>query len=226
MKPGQLRRTMVVGIAFIVLLVAGALLMFSGTPETKSSESAAEQAHKWVAELSSSGNRTAIIVGAYVLIVGGLAWVWFTLGLRAWLAPGPLVGRAITSLGVLGAGALFASAMAGASVAGAVAFGNEHVPQDGDVIRIAMGLLFPFLFVVFALVSGALIVLLSVVGRRSGVLPRWLGWAAVLGVLGAVIGVVGIPYLVTLLWFLALCIVGLVRSSPPSTAPQAAPVET
>jgi hypothetical protein len=221
MKPAQLRRAMLAGIAFIVLFVVGTLLMLSNTPETKSSESTAEQAQKWVTELSSSGNRTALLIGAYLLVVGGLAWVWFTIGLRSWLAENGPVGRAITSLGVLGAAAMFASAIAGASVAGAVAFGNEHVPQNGDAIRLVMGTLFPFLFVVFALVSVPLIVLVSVTGRRSGVLPRWLGWASVLGVLAAVVGVAGIPYLVTLLWFLAVCVVGLVRSSPPSPAPPA-----
>ena len=167
MTPAQLRRAMIAGIVFVALFVAGVLLTLAYTPETKSSETDAAQAQKWVTELSSSGHRTAIIIGAYALILAGLAFVWFTSGLRAWLARDEFTGRAITSLGVLGAGALFAAAMMGASVAGAVEFGEEVVPQSGDAIRIVMGLVFPFLFVVFSLVGAALIGVVALAGRAG-----------------------------------------------------------
>lgn len=218
MKPGQLRRAMIAGIVFVILFVVGALLMFTNTPETKSSETAAEQAQKWVTELSSSSNRTGLIVGGYLLIFAGLAYVWFTNGLRGWIGRDDLTGRAIMSLGVLGAGAIFAAAMMGTAVAGAVAFGNEALPQNGDVIRIVMGLLFPFLFVVFAVVSAALIVVVALAGRAAGQLPSWLFYTAVLGVLGAVFSVIGPPVILMLLWLLALSIVGLVRARSPAAA--------
>ena len=62
--------------------------------------------------------------------------------------------------------------MAGASVAGLVAFGNnEPVPVDGDVIRIMMNVFFPFLFVVFGLVSAALIATIALSVTRTNVVP-------------------------------------------------------
>jgi hypothetical protein len=222
-NPAQLRRAMGAGIVFVVLFVVGFILTAADTPETKSSETSAAQAHKWVAELSSSSHRTGLIIGGYLLVVGALAWIWFTLGVRAWLAPDVLAGRAISSLGVLGAAAMGAAAMMGTAVAGSVEFGNEVVPQNGDVIRIVMGMFFPFLFVVFALAAAALIAVAALSGRRSGVLPRWLGWTAVVAVVAAVISVIGIPLVITLLWLLALAIVGLLRASSAADAPGATP---
>lgn len=218
MTSSQLRRAMTAGIAFVILFVAGVLFTLADTPETKSSESASAQAQKWVTELSSSGHRTSFIVGGYLLILAGLAFVWFTGGLRAWLARDDFTGRAITSLGVLGAGAMFAAAMMGTAVAGAVSFGNEAVPQNGDAIRVVMNMFFPFLFVVFDLVCAALIAVVALAGRAEGHLPNWLSWAAVVGVLGGVLGVIFFPTILVLAWILAVSIVGLGRARAPAVA--------
>jgi hypothetical protein len=218
MKSGQLRRAMAAGIAFVVLFVAGVFLNFGDTPNVKSSDSNAVAAQKWVTELSGSGHRTGLIVSAYLLILAGLAFLWFTVGLRAWLAPDPSAGRLVLGLGVLGATAMAAAAMAGASVAGSVSFGNEPVPLSGDAIRVVMGVFFPFLFVVFGLVSAALIATVAVVVVRTGVLPRWVAYTGWLAVLGSLAGVVFLPFVLPLLWYLVVSIVGLTRASPAPVA--------
>jgi hypothetical protein len=218
MKPGQLRRAMTAGIAFVVLFVAGVVLNFGNTPETKSSETSAVTAHRWVHYLSSTSHRTGIIISAYLLILAGLAFLWFTIGLRAWLATNPAAGWLISNLGVLGAGAMAAAAMAGAAVAGPVSFGNNPVPQDGDAIRIVMELFFPFLFVVFGLVSAVLIATVSVTIMRTGVLPRWVTYTGWIAVLGSLAGVVFIPFVLPLLWYLVVSMVGLTRSPPAQAA--------
>lgn len=223
MKPGQLRRAMVAGIAFVVLFVVGVILNFTNTPETKSSETSAAVAQKWVSYLSSSGHRTSLLVSGYLLILAGLAFVWFTIGLRAWLAPDASIGRLFSSLGVLGAGAMAAAAMAGTAVAGGVAFGNEPVPQSGDTIRIVMGMTYPFLVVVFGLTSALLIVAIAVTAKRSGALPRWLTYAGWLAVLGCLAGVFGPPFLLPIVWYLVLSIVGFTRASPTSAVAGAPP---
>jgi hypothetical protein len=222
METAQLRRAMAAGIAFVVLFVAGVFLNFGDTPNVKSSDTNAVAAQKWVTELSGSGHRTGLIVSAYLLILAGLALLWFTVGLRAWLAPDPAAGRLILSLGVLGAAAMAAAAMAGASVAGSVSFGNEPVPLSGDAIRVVMGVFFPFLFVVFGLVSAALIATITVAVMRTGVVPRWVIYTGWIAVLGGLAGVVFLPFVLPLLWYLAVGIVGLTRSpngSPPAYAP-------
>lgn len=219
MKSGPLRRAMAAGIAFVVLFVAGVFLNFSNSPEPKSGETSAAVAQKWVSYLSSSSNRTTLIVSAYLLVLAGLAFVWFTIGLRAWLAADAPAGRIISNLGVLGGGAMAAAAMVGASVAGAVAFGNnEPVPMDGDVIRVTMNLFYPFLFVVFGLVSAALIATVALTVKRTSVLPSWVTYTAWLAVLGSVLGVAFFPFVLALLWYLVVGIVGLTRASTASAA--------
>jgi hypothetical protein len=121
-------------------------------------------------------------------------------------------------LGVLGAAAMAAAAMAGASVAGSVSFGNEPVPLSGDAIRVVMGVFFPFLFVVFGLVSAALIATVAVVAVSTGILPRWVAYTGWLAVLGSLAGVVFLPFVLPLLWYLVVSIVGLTRASPAPVA--------
>jgi hypothetical protein len=155
-------------------------------------------------------------VSAYLLILAGLAFVWFTIGLRAWLAPNLPLGRLTSNLGVLGAGAMAAAAMSGAVVAGAVSLGEEPLPQNGDAIRVTMGLFYPFLFVVFGLISAALIATAVVAIRRSGILPRWVIYTGWIGVLGSLAGVLFFPMVLPLLWYLVVSIVGFTRGSPPA----------
>jgi hypothetical protein len=218
MKSGELRRAMAAGIAFVVLFVAGVFLNFGDTPNIKSSDTNAVAAQKWVTELSGSGHRAGLIVSAYLLILAGLAFLWFTTGLRAWLAPDLAIGRIISSLGVLGAGAMAAAAMAGAVVAGGVAFGENPVPQNGDAIRLVMEPFFPFLFVVFGLVSAALAATIAVAVMRTGILPRWVAYTGWIAVLGSLAGVVFLPFVLPLLWYLVLSILGLTRASSAPAA--------
>src|SRR5205814_6805194 len=128
-----------------------------------------------------------ILIGAYLVILAGLAFVWYTQGLRARLASVP-AGRLVAALGVLGASALTAAAMTNAVMAGAISFGDEKVPKDGDTIRVVMDMFFPFIFVVFALASAAIIASIAIRGKESG-LPASVVYTAWLGVLGGIFAV-------------------------------------
>jgi hypothetical protein len=209
---GQLRRTMLAGIAFVVLFVAGVIVTFGDSPEIKSSDTATTAALKWTLELSKSSHRVGLLIGGYALILAAIAFVWFCNGLREWLASSPATGRAISGLSVLGAAAIGVAALiGGAGIAGGVEFGEMPLPS-GDAIRATTELFFPFLFVVFGLVSAALIATLTVSATRAGTLPRWLVYAGWLAVLGSIAGVVFIPFVLPLLWYLAIAIVGFARA--------------
>lgn len=215
MTGSELRRAMSAGIAFVVLFVVGVLV--NNSPNINSTDSDAVASAKFVAYVSDGGNRARLIVGGFLLVFAALAYVWFALGLRAWIGVQSAAGRLVSHLGVLGAGAMAAAAMASTAVAGPVLFGNEPVPRDGDVIRIVMDLAFPFLFVVFGLTSAALIAVVVVGAMRAATAPKWViytGWVAVLGSLG---GVIFIPFVLPLLWYLAVAIMGLAHAAPAST---------
>lgn len=230
MRTSAFRRSMVAGIVFVVLFVFG-MFFSNDAPSTKSSDSAAVVAQKWVDWLATKSHRTEHLIGGYLLIIAAVAFVWFCLGIRDRLeSAGPaevVIGRFVSLLSVLGAGAMTAAAMTAAVVPGAIEFGGEKAPTNGDATHWIMDLTFPFLFVVFGLVSAALIAAVAIATTRSDAFPRWVayfGWLAVLGAIGAVIF---LPMALVLLWYLAVAIVGLVRPLPAeatssvATAPSA-----
>lgn len=215
MTPAELQRSMAAGIAFVVLFVVGVFVSFGNSPDIKKHDSDAVAAAKYVKQLSDSGHRTGLILGAYLLVLAALALVWFSQGLRN-LVSSEAAGRLVAALGVLGAAALSVGAMCSAVVAGAVSFGDEKVPQDGDTFRVVMDLTFPFLFVVGGLVMAAILATIAIRGR--GALPNWLLYTAWLGVLGGILAVIFTPMVLPLLWLLIVAITVLAR---PRTAPVA-----
>lgn len=210
----QWRRAMTAGIAFVVLFLVGIFMNVGNSPDTTGGkETDATAAAKYVSSLASSSTRAHLLVAAYVLIVAAIAFVWFTNVLRA-LITSPTTARLVSSLGIFGAMAIAAGAMLSVTPAGVVSLGNEP-PYSGQVARALMDLLVPFVLIVFGLVSAAIAGVVAVDVTRSRALPRWVGYTGWLAALGGVFAVLFEPFALTLLWFLALAITGLVR--PPRT---------
>jgi hypothetical protein len=204
---------MLAGVAFPVLFVVGLILDFGDTPNVKSSDTAATASQKWVNEISGSGHRAGLIISAYLLVLAAIALVWFCSGLREWLGASQAAGRVISSLAVLGAATIAVASMTGgAAAAGGITFGNEPKPLNGDAIRAIAELFYPLLFVVFGLISGALIATITASAARSGKAPRWIVYAGWVAALAALAGVAFFPFLLTMVWWLALGIVCFVRS--------------
>jgi hypothetical protein len=209
------RRAVVAGIASVVLFAAGAILTFSDTSEVKKSDSAATAAQKRVHELSSSGHRVGLLIGACVLIVAAILFIWFCNGLRERIVVSAMVGRAISSLAVLGAGAISVAALlGGAGVAGDVEFAENALPESGEVLPVTGELFYPFVLVALGLASAALIATIAASSARAGGIPRWLAYAGWLGALGSILGVIFILFVLPLLWYLAVAIVGPTRAGP------------
>ena len=217
MRTSAFRRSMVAGIVFVALFVFG-MFFSNDAPSIKSSDSAAVVAQKWVDWLATKSHRTEHLIGAYLLILAAIAFVWFCLGIRERLenaGPGEVViGRFVSLLSVLGAGAMTAAAMTAAVIPGAVNFGGEKAPTNGDAAHWIMDLTFPFLFVVFGLVSAALIAAVAIATMRSDAFPRWVAYFGWLAVLGAIAAVIFLPMALPLLWYLSVAIAGLVRPLP------------
>jgi len=217
MRTSAFRRSMVAGIVFVALFVVG-VFMTNDAPSTKSSDSADAVAQKWVAWLSTKSHRTEHLIGAYLLILAALAFVWFCLGIRERLetagAREVVLGRFVSAMSVLGAGAMAVAAMTAAVVPGAIEFGGEKGPTNGDATHWIMDLTFPFLFVVFGLVSAALIAAVVVGTMRTGAFPSWVTYTGWLAVLGAIAAVIFLPMALPLLWYLGVAIAGIARPLP------------
>jgi hypothetical protein len=204
------------GIVFVVLMLTGAYFV-TDVPEADAS------AREIAGYLDDSGNHTRNIVGAYIWVVGGLAFLGFLAGLRAVLRRAEGDPGTLSSL-VFGAGVVFtavwsASAAALAAVAYAVEFADAPV-SDPDLVRVL-----PQLGSLLLLLGGGfagilLVAATSILVFRTGVLPRWLAW---LGIPVAVALVVDVTYMNILPfvgWVLVASITLLMRQEATVPEPE------
>jgi len=202
------------GIAFVVLMLTGAAFV-TDVPEADAS------AQEIAAYLADSGNQTRNIVGAYLWVLGGLAFLGFVAGLRAVLRRAEGDPGTLSSL-VFGAGVVFtavwsASAATLAAVAYAVEFSDAPV-SDPDLVRVlpqlgALLLLLGggFAGILLLLATSALIV-------RTGVLPRWLAWLGIPVAVALVFDVTYMNILPFVGWVLVASIALLMRQHEAATA--------
>jgi hypothetical protein len=118
---------------------------------------------------------TAALVGLYLVPFAGIAFLWFVAAIRSHL--GPSEDRFFSTV-LLGSGVLFvamlfaASASAGVLVTG-VKFLHDP-PPSADVVVLARSLGFAFLFIFGVRVAAVFMFVVSTIGLRTGLLPRWL----------------------------------------------------
>jgi hypothetical protein len=215
---------MVAGIAFAILMPVGTIVQFSGLPDYDGGkDSDAVIAQRVHDALASSGHRAQVIVGAYLMIVASLCLIWFALGLRARLAEAApertVAGSLVSSFGLLGAAALAVGGALNATIPGAISFGNDRAPaaSASESVRFLTQLGTPLVLLVFALALAALIATMTVCALARVGLPRWLGFAGWVGVLGAIFGVEFLPLVLPLLWALVVGALGL-RTGPVASS--------
>jgi drug/metabolite transporter (DMT)-like permease len=198
-RPGRLGPWM--GIAFVVLFVAGFLLF--NTPDDNASQT------KWDAWWTSSSHRATALVAAYLMVLGTMAFVAFmwNLGQRFRARAG-----APTTFGTLFVALALVSALIRAAIPGGKQFGSMAIPTGNyasqfDNIGQAL------LLVAGAISAGAFLVTASYWARRYGVLPNWLT------VSGYVVGVLQLaaalffPFALFPIWVLVASIVLIKRDS-------------
>src|SRR5271169_2199160 len=105
------------GIAFVVLFVAG----FGAIPTPSNNKNTAQWAQWW----NDSGHRAGAIVGAYLMVLGALAFVWFASSLRDQFGEG---GRLMFTFGSMFAVIAVVSIMVRVSIPGAKQFGSTPLP--------------------------------------------------------------------------------------------------
>lgn len=158
----------VAGLVFSVLFVVAVLLLRA---RPASGATAQEIANFY---LEHQQGRVAL-VGLYVVPFAGIAFLWFVAAIRSHL--GPHEDRFFSTV-LLGSGVLFvamlfaSSAAAGALVAG-VKF-LDQPPPSSDAIVLARALGFALLFVFGVRIAAVFMFVVSTLGLRTGLLPRWL----------------------------------------------------
>ena len=162
---------LVTGLGFIVLLIISIFV----TGEPKGADEGPAAVAEWY-----SDNKDAAEFGAFISVVAGGFLIFFGAYLRKVLEPGaglmlsilPLIGIAIVATGAAIDGMLMFAAAEAVDDVPAPEIQTIQAIWDNDFLPFLLGVL------VFNWSVGLAVL-------RSGVLPRWMGWAAiVLGVIG------------------------------------------
>jgi Domain of unknown function (DUF4386) len=209
------------GIVFVVLMVVGSMLVGS-VPDPNAAE---QEVAGYLAD-DSAQMRT--IVGAYLWVIGALAFLWFLTRLRSDLSRAEGGSGALTNL-AFGAGVAFAavwmvSATAFASVANAIKLRDAPV-SDADLVRVLppMGRL---LLILGGGFSGLLLlVAVAALILQTGFLPRWLGWVGIVAAIVLLFDVVYLTIFPFWTWVFIASVVMIVRRNHTTVpaAPIAAP---
>lgn len=166
------------------------------------------------------------IIGAYMWVLGALAFLWFLTRLRTVLRRAEGGTGTVSSL-AFGAGVVFAalwiaSSAAFAAVAYAVELRDAPV-SDPDLMRVLPQMAWLLLLLGGGFGSLLLLVATSIVILSTGVLPRWLAWLGIVVAIVLPFDVIYVNIVPLLVWVLAAAIVLLMRREETTSAPATAP---
>ena len=203
------------GLAFAALFVASAVLL----RHHPSGGSTAAEIRDFY--LGDDAGRVAV-VGVYLAPFSGIAFLWFIAVIRNLIGDREdrFFATVFLGSGLLFVAMLFIAAGAGGSVLAAVKFKDEPVPGADTVVAVR-SLGFGFLFVYAMRMAAVFMIVVSTIGMRLRVFPRWL---VVSGYVAALVLMLNVSYnellvLVFPAWVAAVSVV-ILRTSP--SAPPAA----
>ena len=202
------------GIVFVLLMVVGTFFV-ADVPDPDA------RAQEIADYLADSDNHTRNIIGAYMWVLGGLAFLWFLTGLRSVLRGAEGGTGALSNL-VFGAGVVFtavwmASSAAFAAVAFAIELGDAPV-SDPEFVRVLPQMAWLLLLVGGGFAGLLLLLAAAVVILQTGVLPRWLAWLGIVIAIVLLFDVIYVNIVPFLVWVLAAAIVLLMRREETATA--------
>jgi hypothetical protein len=180
------RSAAIAGLAFAVLFVMAVLLLRN---QPSGGSTAADIRDFY---LRQNSGRIAV-VGLYVVPFAGIAFLWFIAVIRNLI--GTREDRFFATV-FLGSGLLFVAMLfAGAAAAGAllagVKFRDQPVPGP-DTVLLVRSLGFAFLFVYAVRMAAVFMIVVSTIGMRLRIFPRWL---VVAGYLAALVLLLNVSYI-------------------------------
>jgi hypothetical protein len=202
------------GIIFVVLMVVGTTFV-ADVPDPDAPQ---QQLANYLAD---SGNHMRNIMGAYIWVVGALAFLWFVTGLRSVLRGAEGGTGALSNL-VFGAGVAFAAVwMVSAAAFAAVAYAIElrgATVSDPDFVKVLPQMAWMILLLGAGFAGLLLVLTTSILSMKTRVLPRWLAWLGIVVVIALLFDVVYVNIVPLLIWVLAASIVLFRRREETATA--------
>jgi len=202
----------VAGLAFAVLFVASILLLRS---HPAAGSTATEIGDFYVRE---NAGRVAL-VGVHLAPFAGIAFLWFIAVVRNLIGEreDQFFATVFLGSGLLFVAMMFAAAAAEGALLVAVKFQHEPIPSPETVVTVR-SLAFAFLYVYAMRMAAVFTIVVSTIGMRLGVFPRWLVIAGYL-VAGALIVNVSYSALLVLVfpaWVAAVSVVILESATRPT----------
>jgi hypothetical protein len=195
------------GIVFAVLFTLG--VMLPDLPGNSEADGVAIE--EFYAE---SGDRVMVIVGMYMLMLAGIAFLGFVVnlyrGLRQAEGDKGVLATLALAAGVLFVATLYSSSSAWAAVPGGIEFGGAAQPTSDVSLWLAqLGYVDLLIHGMFAAI--VVIVTTSLVALRTAVLPRWLAWTGFGCAALLVFALVYIPMIALPIWAIATSVAMLRR---------------
>jgi hypothetical protein len=202
------------GIIFVVLMFVGTFFV----ADVPNPDAAQQQLATYLAD---GGNHTRNLIGAYVWVLGALAFLWFVTHLRSVLRRAEGGAGTLSNLafgaGVIYSALMMTSAVAFAAVAYAVGLRGATV-SDPDFVKVLPQMAWMLLLLGAGFAGLLLVLTASILSFRTGVLPRWLAWLGVVVAIVLLFDVLYVNIVPLLVWVLAASIVLLMRRQETATA--------
>ena len=198
----------VAGLAFAVLFSSSVLLLRT---HPSGASTAAEIRDFYLGEHATRVS----IVGVYLAPFAGIAFLWFIAVIRNLIGDREdrFFATVFLGSGLLFVAMLFIAAGVGGALLTAVKFQDEPVPSK-DAVVLVRSLTFGFLFIYAMRMAAVFMIVVSTIGLRLGVFPRWL---VATGYLAALVLIVNVSYAALLVlvfpaWVAAVSVV-ILRAS-------------
>jgi hypothetical protein len=201
----------VAGLAFAGLFI-GSILLLRNQPSGAST--AAEIRRFYLGEHA----ERVSLVGVYLVPFSGIAFLWFIATVRNLIGDREdrFFATVFLASGLLFVAMLFVAAGVGGALLAAVKFQREPLPSQ-DAVVLVRSFAFGFLFIYAMRMAAVFMIVVSTIGMRLGVFPRWL---VITGYLAALVLILNVSYaaLLTLVfpaWVAAVSVV-ILRADRPA----------
>jgi hypothetical protein len=195
------------GIVFAALFVLGAAL-YDSVPGTGESDSEIRSFY------ADHGNQLKVELAYIILTAAAVAFLWFLGVLYRELRP---VDRepGWRSVIVVISGVAFAVLMIAGFAAGSMAAAtSDHggpFELDPDTARLLSDVAYALTFETALPLAAPMVLAVTLIAFRTRVLPQWLAWFGVVVALGCLVGLLGVPMALFVIWNAAIAIVLLRR---------------
>jgi uncharacterized protein DUF4386 len=200
------------GVLYVVLFIVGAIVTYSGQPDT--SDAPAKQ----IAWYSDSAHRDQINWGWALVMLGVFFLIWFLGALRQVMRRQDPTGF-LTNVATIGGTVYAGTSLVGFSLNNAIKTMSDdtfhhqvypaliHAADDAGYVIHASG----------GIGAGSLMIAGSLAARRAGAIP---GWVGVLGIVAGFLGLFSVAFLPQFLVALWILIAGVLvfRASPAAPA--------